>query len=40
MVDRQGVMLMSFVPAISEKKYDREKRQVIIMGFFLIEENL
>lgn len=32
-VDRRGVMMMKFLPAIGERKYDSEKRQVTFLSF-------
>lgn len=29
MVDRRGVVMLKFIPAIGERKYDWEKKQVI-----------
>ena len=31
-VDRRGVMMMKFLPAIGERKYDNEKRQVTFLS--------
>jgi hypothetical protein len=33
-VDRRGSIMMSFMPAIGERKYDSEKKQVIY--FYLL----
>jgi len=33
-VDRRGSIMMSFMPAIGERKYDWENRQVISFSFY------
>lgn len=39
-VERRGIMMLTFMPAIGERKYDYEKRQVEFFSFSLPSINL